>query len=105
MQHFTWIGNLGDGISDLDNELADFLFKEGEEDVVFVVEVKIDGAIRNIGFFGDVGDPGIKKAFLTENLDGGIKDFLVFISLLHCVGMAYLVFIGGPDKMNFHSFL
>jgi hypothetical protein len=64
---------------DLQDDLADFIFEQRDQDVVLVVEIEVDGAVRDLGLLGDIGDAGIEKAFFGKDLDRRLGDFAMFV--------------------------
>src|ERR1039457_4313885 len=54
------------------------------QDLFFVLEVEIDGAVSDACAIGDVGDSRIKKALVGEHGDRSIEDALVFFSVAIC---------------------
>src|ERR1035437_437228 len=54
------------------------------QDLVFVLEVEIDGAVSDVGAIGDVGDSRVEKAFVGEYRDRSLEDALVFFSIAVC---------------------
>jgi hypothetical protein len=50
----------------------------GAEDVVFALEVEVNGSIRYAGTGSDGADGGVEVAALGDDLDGGVQDAMVF---------------------------
>src|SRR5579864_230681 len=49
------------------------------QQLVFVLEIKIDGAVGHPGAVGDLGDAGVEKAVLGDNLNGSVENALVLV--------------------------
>ncbi len=58
-------------------------FEEGEQEVVFALEVEVDGAGGDVGAFGDVGDLGGEEAAFGEDLGGRVEDAVAFVGRRH----------------------
>src|ERR1039458_8746575 len=54
------------------------------QDLFFVLEVEIDGAISDVGAIGNVGDSRVKKTLVGKYGDRGIQDALIFFSVAVC---------------------
>ena len=74
---------LGYFLLDPGNDLAHLFFKNGNKNVVFVVEIEINGAVCNIGFLCDLCNSGIEEAVSGKNSYGCLDNPSVFISYFH----------------------
>lgn len=70
-------------VLDLKDDFADLVFKEGDEDIVFVVEVEVDCPVSDLGLFGNVRDTGIEKTFTGKNFNGSLGYLVVFVGNAH----------------------
>ena len=52
--------------------------ENGDEQVVLVLEIEVDGAGGDAGGAGDVGDLGVEEAALGEDVNRGAKDGIAF---------------------------
>jgi hypothetical protein len=57
------------------------------QDVFFVFEVKIDGAVGHAGFASDVGDFGVEIAVVSKDTDRRAKDRFALVSDYGPVGV------------------
>ncbi len=57
------------------------------QQLVFILEVEVDGAVSYAGPVGDLGHPGVEKPMLGDDFNGRIQDALVFVrSPIHGFG-------------------
>ena len=78
-QFFFCSCRLADRIPETFENLPCFVFVKLNQDVIFVLEIEIDGAIRHTGFFGNLGNGGLKETVLGEYLDCRFEYAMVFI--------------------------
>ena len=61
------------------HDLSEFFLKEGDEDIVLVLEVQVNRPVGDIRLFGDLRYPGIVKPLLRKNLYRSLQDLLMLI--------------------------
>jgi hypothetical protein len=59
--------------------LLGLVIEELNQDIIFVLEIEIDGAIRHTGFFGNLGNGGLKETVFGEYFDCRFQYAMVFI--------------------------
>jgi len=64
------------------------------QNVIFIFEIKIDGAVGDPGFFGDLGNGRLMKSVSGKNLDRRFKDLVIFIIFFDPVN-------DGPPSVTF----
>jgi hypothetical protein len=57
------------------------------QDVVFVLEIEIDGAVGDAGSGGNLGDARIEESMLGDDLDGSVEDALVLVPAAWRIGL------------------
>ena len=57
-----------------DQQLLEPILEDRDEDIVLVLEVKIDGAVRDSSGLGDLADAGRVEAVLGEDLDRRLEN-------------------------------
>jgi hypothetical protein len=76
---FNGIFGLVHLFSEATENLLVLIIEKLNQDIVFVLEIEIDGAIRHTGFFGNLGNGGLKETVLGEYLDCRFEYAMVFI--------------------------
>ena len=57
------------------------------QDVVFVLEIEIDGAVGDAGSGGNLGDARIEESMLGDDLDGSVEDALMLVPAAWRIGL------------------
>ena len=70
----------GDPPAHVRHHLPHFLFEKGDQQVVLVPEVEVDGPVRDFGGPGDLGHLRVEEAFPGEDLYGSAKDPVPLLS-------------------------
>jgi hypothetical protein len=50
-----------------------------DQNIVFILEIKIDGAVGDAGFFCNLGNGRLVKSLSGKNLDSRFKDLVIFM--------------------------
>src|SRR5438876_3553366 len=74
----------GDLLPHEGHPLGHLLAEEPDEDVVFGLEVEVDGATRDTRFPRDVRDARVVVAVAREDADRGVDDRLRLLGIAHC---------------------
>jgi len=61
-------------------DAVEALLENGDQDVVLVLEVKVDGAAGHVRLFCYLGDAGVVKAVPGKHLHRGLQYAIVFLS-------------------------
>jgi len=56
--------------------------EQGDQDVVLVFEVNIDGPVRHPGLAGDIRYLGLEKTLFREDPGGRLDDPVIFLGIL-----------------------
>src|SRR5262249_48870371 len=78
-QFFPGVGNLGQGGARPLGEAMEGGINSRHQQFIFILEIKIDGAVSHAGTVGNFRHARVKKAVLGYDFDGGIQDALVFV--------------------------
>src|SRR5690606_20696058 len=79
-------------------ELGDPVLEDRDEDVVLVLEVEVDGAVRDARRLRDLADPRGVEALAREDLDRGSQDALALVGATLRLGFP---FGGGSPEWPF----
>src|SRR5215471_7867584 len=72
-QFFPGIGNLGQGSARPVGETMEGGVDGRHQQLVFVLEIKIDSAVRHAGAISNLRHPRVKEAVFGNDLDGGME--------------------------------
>ena len=61
------------------NEAMKCRVNGGHQELIFILKVKIDGAISHSGAVGNFGHTGVEKAVLGNHFNGSIQNALVLV--------------------------
>jgi hypothetical protein len=50
-----------------------------DQNIVFILEIKIDGAVGDAGFFGNLGNGRLMKSLSGKNLNRCLKNLMIFV--------------------------
>jgi hypothetical protein len=56
-----------------------------DQNIVFILEVEVDGPIGHSGFFGDFGNRRMSVSILGKYLDGGIENQMILVIFVFSV--------------------
>ena len=59
--------------------LLGFIIEKLDQNIVFILEIKIDGAVGDAGFFGNLGNGRLMKSLSGKNLDSRFKNLVIFM--------------------------
>ena len=85
--------------------LLGFIIKKLNQNIVFILKIKIDGAVGDPGYFGNLGNGRLMKSVSGKNLDRRFKDLVIFIIFFDPVndGPPWFTFL--DSLMNECSFI
>jgi len=75
---FERIAHLGNGFPHPLDPKLHLLFEERDQDIVFVFEIEIDGAVRHACFACNLGNLRVVEALFRKNLYSGLDNLVVF---------------------------
>lgn len=78
-QFFSGIGELAQLPPRPADEAMEGGIDAGHEQLIFILEVQIDGAVSDSGAVRNLRNAGMEEAFLRDDLNGGIQDALVLV--------------------------
>jgi hypothetical protein len=61
--------------------LAGLVLIKLNQNIILVLEIKIDGSVRHTGLFGNLGNRRLEKSLFGEYGDGRVEDTLVFVPI------------------------
>jgi hypothetical protein len=59
--------------------LLGFIIKKLNQNIVFILKIKIDGAVGDACFFGNLGNGRLVKSLSGKNLDSRFKNLVIFM--------------------------
>jgi hypothetical protein len=65
--------------SETSKNLLGFVIEELNQNIIFIFEIQIDGAISHAGFFGDLSNGRLKESVFGKYLDSRLEYAMVFI--------------------------
>ena len=76
MEALHWLGLRLDRLADVVGRLANGLLEQGEQQLVFPVEVLIEGAQRLLRTVNDLLDREVSRALLVDEREGSVEECL-----------------------------
>jgi len=65
--------------SETSKNLFGFVIEKLNQNIIFVFEIKIDGAVGNAGFFSNLGNGRLKESIFGKYLDSRLEYPMVFV--------------------------
>jgi hypothetical protein len=59
--------------------LLGFIIEKLDQNIVFILEIQINGAVGDPGYFGNLGNGRLMKSMSGKNLDSRFKDLVILI--------------------------
>jgi hypothetical protein len=59
--------------------LLGFIIKKLDQNIVFILEIQINGAVGDPGFFGNLGNGRLVKSLSGKNLNRRLKNLMIFM--------------------------
>jgi hypothetical protein len=59
--------------------LFGFIIEKLDQNIVFIFEIQIDGAVGDLCYFGNLGNGRLMKSMSGKNLNSGFKDLVILI--------------------------
>jgi hypothetical protein len=56
-----------------------------DQDIIFILEIQVDGSVGNPRLFGNLGNCRLEKALLGKDLNCRFQNTIVFIVIFACL--------------------
>ena len=77
--------------SERTKHLFGFIIEKLDQNIVFIFEIQIDGAVGDLCYFGNLGNGRLMKSMSGKNLNSRFKDLVILIIFFNPVN-------NGPPK-------
>ena len=86
--------------------LLGFIIEKLDQNIVFIFEIQIDGAVGDPGYFGNLGNGRLMKSMSGKNLNSRFKNLVIFIIFFYPVNDEPPYCVPFLDQqMNEYSFI